>query len=160
MSIYYVGYGSNIPSEEMISRCPSAKYIAKGYIKDYDLNFNYYADIDIAIGCKVPCVVYEIDESDLQNLDYYEGYPTLYCRHYVNVIVTDTIIEGVKCKLNNDKCIIKALVYEMNLEHKEEQMPLNSYVKRILSGYVEYDLDKNYILNKVEETRQRMEARY
>ena len=129
----YVGYGSNIPSNEMFSRCHSAKYVGKGYIKDYELKFNFHADIDYKKGSKVPCVVYEITSKyDIENLDFYEGYPHYYDRHNVDVILDNG--ENLEC-----------VVYEMTPKAKQPSSPTHEYFYRILKGYKEYELDENVL---------------
>lgn len=130
----YVAYGSNIGSE-IKNRCPSAKAIGSGYILGYELNFYYYADIDINSVSNVPCVVYDIADEDWDMLDYYEGYPTLYGRHYV-----DCIVNGEH---------LKAIAYEMNFNHKKYSMPSNSYFDRVVAGYMEFGLDLKYLKERL-----------
>lgn len=140
--MYYVAYGSNIPTEEINSRCYNPKFVGSGYIEDYKLVFNYHADIEVSNGDKVPCVVYEIDDTELKGLDFYEGFPRYYGRH--NVLVTLKTEYGKEFK-------IKALVYEMQIENKVRREPDYSYVNRIMNGYREFKLDETYLLDALKE---------
>ena len=134
----YVAYGSNIPTKQILSRCPSAVFYGKGFIKDYELKFNFHADIEPCIGEKVPCVVWDIDNVDFQMLDYYEGYPRYYGRHYVFVELENGEME-------------KAIVYEMNIERKVLTSPSKDYVDCIRSGYKEFNLDEWHLDKAIDE---------
>ena len=131
----YVAYGSNIPSRELLVRCPSAKFVGKGYIENYKLRFNMYADVSPSVGDRVPCVVYDItNDKDWEMLDYYEGYPTLYTKHNVSVTLENIGDIDVEC-----------VVYEMVDNFKiVDKLPSDSYINRVLVGYEEYKLDVNY----------------
>ena len=64
-----------------------------------------YADVEI-FG-----EVYEIDNNTLERLDYLEGYPTLYYRETIEVILNNKIIE--------------ATIYFKNEENNQESVNLN-----------------------------------
>lgn len=44
----YIAYGSNLNREQMAKRCPDAKVIGSGMLKDYELLFRGYTDAAVA----------------------------------------------------------------------------------------------------------------
>ena len=79
----YIAYGSNLNLEQMARRCPTAKVIGAGEIRDHELLFRGYpksavATVEPKKGASVPVLIWEIGPEDERNLDIYEGYPRLY----------------------------------------------------------------------------------
>lgn len=75
----YIAYGSNMNLEQMERRCPGARVIGRGWLRDYRLFFAgrseaAVASIEPAEGHAVPVVLWEITPEDEQALDRYEGY--------------------------------------------------------------------------------------
>ena len=137
----YVAYGSNIPSSQMLHRCKGAKFIGKGILKNYELNFKYHADIDAKKGSNVEVVVWDINDTDELVLDMYEGFPIYYIKHYVEVV------------LDNGN-IIKGKVYEMSNENKKQNsnlIPDMNYLSTILSGYAEFNLNTSCLSNALKD---------
>lgn len=89
----YVAYGSNMNLEQMSHRCPKAKVLGKGILKDYKLTFRgKYKGVANIEPCKdksVPVVLWEITEECERSLNLYEGYPNLYIKKEVEVAVND-----------------------------------------------------------------------
>lgn len=88
----YIAYGSNLNREQMAKRCPDAKVIGSGMLKDYELLFRGYTDAAVATvepkeGENVPVLIWEISPRDEVNLDRYEGYPRLYGKQMLEVEV-------------------------------------------------------------------------
>lgn len=86
MSKLYIAYGSNLNTEQMARRCPTAHIYGSGYLNNWKLIYRgsktgAYASIQRKKGCRVPIVVWEIEKEDERNLDIYEGYPTFYEHH-------------------------------------------------------------------------------
>ena len=79
-------------------------------LRDYRLVERHYADIDYEPGAVVYGVVYLIGPEQLARLDRFEGYPTIYRRHWVQVEFGNTLA--------------KALVYEMTKETKVRRQGL------------------------------------
>lgn len=139
--IYYFAYGSNIPSKYIKQHCPSAEFVGVGFLNDYELNYNYYADINAKKGEKVLGVVYCIDKRELARLDYYEGYPNLYKRYNVEIDVSGVSFD--------------CLVYEMTRRNKKAELPTLDYLDIIDEGYNEYNMNKEYYLNPLKEMLKR-----
>ena len=60
----YIAYGSNLNREQMAKRCPDAKVIGSGMLKDYELLFRGYTDAAVATvepkeGENVPVLIWE-----------------------------------------------------------------------------------------------------
>lgn len=83
----YIAYGSNMNIEQMKRRCPKALPIGKAILENYKLVFKGVADIIKRENETVPVAVWEITDECERALDRYEGYPTLYRKEYVKLIV-------------------------------------------------------------------------
>ena len=94
--IAYVAYGSNLSVEQMALRCPDAKMIGTGKIRDYKLVFRFHADIEKCKGAYVPVLVWKISEVDEKRLDIYEGVSSgYYHQEEVKVLMDKTPINQV-----------------------------------------------------------------
>ncbi len=139
----YVAYGSNLNLAQMAKRCPRAKVVGCGVLKDYQLTFQRVATIEPQIGAETPVGVWEITPSDEQKLDIYEGYPNYYRK------------ETVKVNLPNRT--VDAMVYIMN--SGEPQLPPEGYYRTIEEGYNDVGLDIKFLQAALDDTEKRMRAR-
>ncbi len=130
----YIAYGSNLNKKEMNYRCPGAEVAFIGKVKDYELVFNYYADIRPKKGSEVPVAVWRINKSQEKLLDNYEGYPTLYRKEYIPVMKEDGTTET-------------ALVYVMN--SKKQTPPSKDYIYRCAQGYKDCGLNVKFFIDRV-----------
>ena len=128
----YAAYGSNMDVTQMAFRCPDAKLIGTGEIKNYRLMFKgevpySYATIEEEENFSVPVVLWELSVADEFSLDRYEGCPKKY---YKKVIAVETA-EGT---------ISNVMVYVMH-----EEYPLNPpdthYYAAIFDAYEKFNLD-------------------
>lgn len=103
----YFGYGSNMDAEQMKRRCPEAKYLGIGVLRQYRLVERLYADIERDESDTVYGAVYELTPSDLKSLDKYEGYPVRYTRYETGIE-----LDGKE---------LRAIVYQMTEECKAER---------------------------------------
>lgn len=144
----YIAYGSNLNLEQMAVRCPAARVIGKGEIKDYELLFRGYRDSAVATvepkaGASVPVLVWEIDPEDERNLDVYEGYPKLYGKEKLTV-QTEYGCESI-------------MAYTMN-EGREIGIPSAHYLGTIKAGYEMAGFDVGGLLASVSHCRELIEA--
>ena len=139
----YVAYGSNLNLAQMARRCPNAKVVGCGVLKDYQLTFRRVATIEPQVGAITPVGVWEITPSDERALDIYEGYPSYYRKETVKVELADKTVD--------------AMVYIMN--SGEPQMPPDGYYKVIEDGYGDVGLDIKYLLAALDDTQKRMRAK-
>jgi gamma-glutamylcyclotransferase (GGCT)/AIG2-like uncharacterized protein YtfP len=138
----YVAYGSNLNLSQMKYRCPQARLIGTGEIKDFELQFkgnpfSAFATISPSKGGSVPVGVWEITPQDEWALDRYEGYPTHYFKQTVPVEMGDKSV--------------KAMVYIMDLR-REFGMPSTSYYATVARGYADCGLDRNVLDEAVEKS--------
>lgn len=135
----YIAYGSNLNREQMAQRCPDAKVIGSGVIRDYELLFRGHRDAAFATvepkeGENVPVLIWEISPRDEVNLDRYEGYPRLYGKQMLEVEV-----EG-GCE--------KMMAYIMK-DGPAMEIPSGRYLKTIQTGYKEAGFDESVLANSV-----------
>lgn len=140
----YVAYGSNLNLAQMARRCPTAKVVGIGNLKDYQLTFRRVATIEPEKGAKTPVGVWEITPKDEKALDIYEGYPSYYRKETVTVEMQD----------GTEK---QAMVYIMNAG--EPMMPPTGYYETILQGYGDVGLDPKHLQAALDDTQKRMRAR-
>lgn len=103
---YYIAYGSNMSIQQMAFRCPDAKLVGTGYLKNHRLAFYLHATVERVSGAKeshVPVAVWQISTQDEKNLDRYEGVPSYYSKRMRTVTM-------------NDGSQIKGLVYLMEMK--------------------------------------------
>lgn len=140
---YYIAYGSNLNVEQMKHRCPGASLVGAGYIDDYQLSFRTYATVEPMKGSRVPVGIWLIDSDNESALDRYEGYPTFYRK------------EDIEVRMKNDSKL-KGMVYIMNEEVRDMDMPSWIYLEAILDGYREVGLDHRYLDRALEWTKDRI----
>jgi cation transport regulator ChaC len=137
---YYIAYGSNLNLDDMKMRCKGARFYKKGILKDYQLVFRWYATIEKKEGAITPVGVFCIDEKSELELDFYEGYPTLYRKENVNVEL-------------EDGSLIECMVYIMEEKRQEYTLPSKSYYATIEKGYKDVGLDISYLKQALEYTK-------
>lgn len=91
----YFTYGSFMDKENLKKHCPSASFICKAMIPNWEVQFNYYSTnykggvtgIEPATGKLVRGAVYEIPPDEMEHLDTIEGIPEgIYYRHPILVV--------------------------------------------------------------------------
>jgi len=145
----YIAYGSNLNLTQMADRCPTARVIGSGEMKDWRLLFRgsragAVATVEPEKGSSVPVLVWEITSADEAALDRYEGWPFLYRK------------ETVRVKINGRT--IKAMVYIMN-EGRPLGQPGCYYYSVILEGYKEAGFDMDILRRAATESVEMEEAR-
>lgn len=128
----YGAYGSNMNLEQMSHRCPKAKVVGVGTLEGHRLTFRgRYKGVANIEPCKdsfVPIVLWEITEDCERALDLYEGFPRLYIKKQVKVLV--------------DSKPKKAMVYIMTSEYTDmPAVPTDYYFSVISKGYTENGID-------------------
>lgn len=127
----YIAYGSNLDTQQMAYRCPTATPVAKTTLKDYRLvfqgaSYGAHANVIPAKGWEVPVVIWEIGRRDEAMLDRYEGVAGgYYTKEYYDIEVNGQTE--------------KALIYIMTPH--DFGVPSDSYLATIVRGYRDFDLD-------------------
>ncbi len=123
---YYLAYGSNLNIEQMKYRCPKAKVVGSSILHDYELVFKGPLTVEPRLDSKVPIGLWLItDECELA-LDRYEGYPYLYRKEELPIII--------------DEIETTAIIYIMNGD-REESLPSQRYLEIVKQGYEDFDFD-------------------
>jgi len=127
--VFYFAYGSNMDQDRLRGRINSFHSRKHAILDGYNLVFNKrdssypgsgFANIVKGEG-RVEGILYEIDETSLKTLDYYEGFPA----HY-NRIEVEVECEGKP---------LKAWVYVANENKVEEGLkPKKEYLNHLLKG--------------------------
>ena len=134
----YVAYGSNLHLGQMRWRCPDAKVYGAGVIKNYELTFwgnwnrNGVATVIPKSGTDVPVGVWEISAADEKNLDVYEGWPRLYRKEDIEVVM-------------DDGSVVTGMVYIMNEHGMRPVTPSEGYFNTIATGYKSFEFDVEFL---------------
>ena len=135
----YAAYGSNLNLEQMKFRCPYALPLGTAELQDHRLMFrggngSAVATVEPTKGESVPVLLWEITPRDEEALDRYEGWPHLYRKDVVNVLLNGKTVE--------------AMVYIMNPVYSYG-LPGERYLHSILEGYVTAEFDTTVLYNAV-----------
>lgn len=128
---FYIAYGSNLNTEQMQFRCPTARPLGTAILRDRRLSFRgsktgAYLTVDPCPGAEVPVAVWEVRDEDVLRLDRYEGYPDFYDREE-----TWITYRGLRTRRQRT---VKAFVYVMTGE-RPCGIPSNGYMRTCLEGY-------------------------
>lgn len=136
----YVAYGSNLHIGQMEYRCPDAVVYGAGVIKNYDLTFwgnSSRYGVATVVPCKgtdVPVAVWEVSEADEYNLDIYEGWPHLYRKEDIEVVM-------------EDGSVVTGMIYIMNERNMMPAIPSPTYYRTIATGYSSFGFDLEFLRN-------------
>lgn len=141
----YAAYGSNLNLGQMERRCPTARVLGTSELRDHELLFRgarwgSVATVEPCEGGSVPVLVWEIGPEDEKALDFYEGFPFLYGKKTVELL-----LKGKK---------VSAMVYVMTPGRLLGQ-PGGNYYAAILEGYRSAGFDpailERAVVNSMEE---------
>ncbi len=122
----YGAYGSNLNKAQMLKRCPNSKPFTSIVLKKYRLVFKGVADIEKDSTYKIALGIYKISKKCEDALDYYEEFPKIYKKFYINYI-----IEGQKEKV---------MLYSMN-KLFSYAIPSKKYFNVIKQGYNDWNFN-------------------
>ena len=139
----YVAYGSNLNTYQMRYRCPSARLVGTGVVKDHELQFkgrkdSAHATIAPSEGSTVPVAVWELQPRDEKALDRYEGFPNYYFK------------QDIPVEMKNGETI-NGMVYIMNLR-QDFGIPSPGYVQTVSEGYHNCRLDTSVLKNAIRQS--------
>lgn len=130
----YFAYGSNLNKKVLRTWCPNAKYVGKGFLDGWQLVFRKYLTIEKAEENDVPIGIWDIPDSEIANLDEYEGYPDLYRKEEME-------IAGMR-----------GIIYIMNENMIPYLPPSLDYYQRCLLGYLRFSFDTYYLRKALDTT--------
>jgi len=142
MENFYAAYGSNTNVQQIKFRCQQAQLVGTGFIENYMLTFqgqayNAYCNIIKSTSkekkSRVPVAIWRISNNDLLRLDQYEGYPRVYDRVEIPVMVSD-------------KGLVKCIVYVMtNGKEVPYNVPSLAYLDTVMRGYAINNLPPKFL---------------
>ena len=144
---YYLAYGSNLNLKEMSKRCPIAKPIGTIILLDYHLIYRgsqdgySYLTIEPQKTSIVPLGLFELTKKDIINLDIYEGYPNLYDKVTIPIMI--------------NKKQREALIYIMK-KGFDCHLPHSSYIKTCIEGYQDFGFDLDILERALIETKENL----
>lgn len=152
MSKIYIAYGSNLNVAQMKRRCPDAVLIGSGRLENYELLYRGngrnlgVATVAHRKGGIVPIGIWSISANDERALDAYEGYPWLYKKRTLTVVLNST--DGERK--------VRGLVYVMCPEHDHPAYPTQGYVRTIAQGYRDCSLEMHYLIESLNKNNEEM----
>ena len=152
MSKLYLAYGSNLNISQMQCRCPDARIAGTAVLSGWKLMFKgswtgNYLTIEQDEDSVVPVAVWEVSEQDEKNLDRYEGYPDLYYKKELSVMMRE--------KDSGQSRSVKAFVYIMH-EDRRHGCPSESYLMRCREGYGAFGFDTAFLDEAYEFSRKQL----
>ena len=133
----YLAYGSNLNISQMQYRCPDARVAGTAVLSGWRLMFKgsltgNYLTIEQDEGSAVSVGVWEVSAQDERNLDRYEGFPHLYYKKELSVMMREKESGMIRP--------VKAFVYIMH-EDRKLGCPAESYMERCREGYEAFGFD-------------------
>ena len=126
----YFAYGSNLNRNQMLQRCPRARFFGPATLVGYRLTFpEGIANVEQGSTNIVEGGLWTISNECLQALDRYEGFPKLYLRKWVTVTLQDGTLR-------------QALIYVRSARRPLEP-PSARYLGSIVRGYRDFKLSSN-----------------
>lgn len=138
--MYHFAYGSNLNLEFLNQYVPSAQYVMKAYLPNFEVQFRFWSkkrqggisSIIERPGGMVHGVIYECDEKDMKKMDILESVNQgLYKRETFKVLGEDQNWYDADLYI-----VVKPL---------GPFTPARSYVELMLSGAKSHGLDREYI---------------
>ena len=134
MKKLYLAYGANLNRDSMSWRCPGARPVRAMMLQGWSLEFHVHATIRPDAQGQVPVGIWEITPECESSLDRFEGYPTYYHKHYIDV-------DGEPC-----------MVYVM--APRDPEPPSAGYLRTIAEGYQHWDLPLDLLWEAVDYTEE------
>ncbi|MEW9614405.1 gamma-glutamylcyclotransferase family protein [Shinella sp. S4-D37] len=142
-NLTYFAYGSNMLEERLRQRSPSARATAVARLEGWTLSFHKRSKDGSGKASIAPSeeqdatvygVLYELDSSDLEALDRFEGYGSGYDRRSIDVTIITT---GET---------VTAMTYLASEEAIDPSLsPYDWYLKLIIAGAKEHSLPESYV---------------
>lgn len=138
--MFHFGYGSNLNQVFLRQYCPSAEFVMRAYLPNYEVQFRFWSKrrqggISTIIekpGGLVHGVIYEVPEEELKVLDVLESVPQGLYRREAFIV------------LGEDGGWHEADLYRV-ARPQGPFTPSRGYVELMLSGALEHGLDPGYI---------------
>lgn len=142
--MYYFAYGSNLSTKFIRDYTPSATFVMKADLPNYKVEFRHYSSnlgggissIVETPGAMVKGVIYDVAESELEELDILENVPE-------GIYRRDTYLV-----LGEDGHWHRADLYRVS-NPTGPYAPSKEYVEFMIEGASEHGLDADYVENLI-----------
>ncbi len=146
---YYAAYGSNLNTQQMRSRCPSAGIVGTSEIKGYRLMFkgnaySAYLTIEEKTDRVVPVAVWSISDEDERNLDLYEGFPVFYYKKEFSLPVKH---------IDTGEIVTQSVFSYVMCESASPGMPSDLYLRICKEGYRSFGFDESVLERAIDDTK-------
>ena len=137
----YIAYGSNLNISQMRKRCPTARIVGTGELRDWRLLFKgsrtgAYLTIERQEGYTVPVAAWDVTAEDEEALDRYEGWPTFYYKEELLLPIRNASTGKTRNR--------RAFVYIM-YEDRPIGIPSRFYVNTCLEGYCSFHFNEKLL---------------
>ncbi len=144
--MHYFAYGSNLDPEQMAERCPSAAFLHRALLPDFDLAFTRWstrrrcgvADVVPTPGGRVWGVVYAMSEADALVLDGFEGYAPGRARSWYTRVERTVAIDG------DPHRPLAVTTYEVVERAPKPFAPSDDYLFHLVRGAEHWGLPEPY----------------
>ena len=139
-SMLYFSYGSFLDSENLKIHAPSARFISRVVLHDFEVQFNFLSKtynggvtgVEPVAGMKALGVLYSVPTNEIEKLDIVEGVPAgIYYRETLTVVDED----GNKHRAETYR----------TTDPKGPFTPTKRYLSLMINGAREHGLDPDYI---------------
>lgn len=138
-------FGSNMHAPQLFARCPGARLIGPGILRDHRIAFGGWstkwrgavATIEQKAGHRTPGLLYELTDEDIERLDGFEGVPTVYER------ITVLVHRGGPGRPRR--------AHTYRLLTRMRGRPSAEYLDRIWSAYREWGFDASGLADALAE---------
>jgi gamma-glutamylcyclotransferase (GGCT)/AIG2-like uncharacterized protein YtfP len=136
----YFSYGSFLDFETLKRHCPGARFVAKAFLPNWEVQFNYLSKtykagvtgIEPAPGKLVRGVVYDVPPREMEHLDVIEAVPEgFYYRQTILVV--------------NEACNLLEVETYRTTHPQGPFKPNKRYLGLMIKGAKEHGLDPGYI---------------
>lgn len=136
----YFSYGSFLDSETLRRDCPSAKFVARAVLPNFEVQFNYMSrtygggvtGVEPAPGKVAIGVIYEVPPKEMEHLDEVEAVPQGY--YYRQTVLA----------LDEEGKLLEVETYRTT-DPKGPFTPTRKYVGLMVKGAREHKLDPGYV---------------
>ncbi|MFN2321544.1 MAG: gamma-glutamylcyclotransferase family protein [Trueperaceae bacterium] len=144
--MHYFAYGSNLDPEQMAERCPSAAFLHRALLEDFELAFTRWstrrrcgvADVVARPGSRVWGVVYALSEDEGRTLDGFEGYAPGRADNWYARVEQTVAIDGDPTRP------LAVATYEVVERAHEPYAPSGAYLGHLLRGAAHWGLPDGY----------------
>lgn len=133
--IYYFAYGMLTNKNYM----RNSKIVGVGIVNNFEFEMLRYANVYRKMNSKVYGLLWEINKKLLQELDHIEGYPILYDRIKVDVLVND--------RTYTSEMYTMTQLTRKSFLHSE---PSDSYIDTVVDGYKSSNIPLTQIIQALE----------